>query len=190
MASAAEAMGMTLPGSSSAPAEHNDKLAECDAIGAAMRNLLEKDIKPRDIMTRAAFENAIVLTMILGGSTNAVLHLIAIAHSVGIELTIDDFQSVSDRTPFLADLKPSGAHSMVDLSEIGGVPAVLKFLLEAGRIDGSIMTVTGKTLAENLEECQPLKSGQQIVRPFSNPIKETGHIRILKGSLAPGGCVA
>ncbi|KAA1087429.1 hypothetical protein PGT21_031442 [Puccinia graminis f. sp. tritici] len=190
MASAAEALGMTLPGSSSFPAEYPEKLAECDAVGAAMRNLLEKDIKPRDIMTRIAFENAMVLTMVLGGSTNAVLHLIAIAHSVGIKLTIDDFQAVSDRTPFLADLKPSGKYVMEDVYKVGGIPAVLKYLLEQKMIDGSQLTVTGKTLEENLSTVKGLVPGQEVIHPVSSPIKPTGHIRILKGNLAPGGAVA
>ncbi|KDQ11055.1 hypothetical protein BOTBODRAFT_35591 [Botryobasidium botryosum FD-172 SS1] len=194
MSSAAEAMGMTLPGSSSFPAEYPEKLAECDSIGAAMRNLLEKNILPRDIMTRSAFENAMVLTMVLGGSTNAVLHLIAIAHSVGIKLDIDDFQSVSDRIPFLADLKPSGKYVMEDVHKIGGIPAILSYLLENKLIDGNNMTVTGKTLGENLErwtsERGGLPAGQDLLRPLSNPIKKTGHIRILKGNLAPGGAVS
>jgi len=190
MASAAEAMGMTLPGSSSFPAEYPEKKQEADSIGEVMRNLLEKDIKPRDIMTRAAFENAMVLIMILGGSTNAVLHLIAIAHSVGIKLTIDDFQSVSDRVPFLADLKPSGKYVMEHVHKIGGIPTVLKYLLDNGLIDGSTLTVTGKTLAENLKDAKPLPAGQDVLRPLDKPIKATGHLRILKGSLAPGGAVA
>lgn len=190
MASAAEALGMTLPGSSSFPAESNQKIQECLEAGKAVKHLLEKDIKPRDIMTRAAFENAMTLVMILGGSTNAVLHLIAIAKSVDIDLTIDDFQAVSDRTPFIADLKPSGKYVMEDLSAIGGIPSVLKMLLENDMIDGSQMTVTGKTLAENLENVPHLKAGQDIIRPLHNPIKETGHIRILRGNLAPGGSVS
>ncbi|KAF8685558.1 Dehydratase family [Rhizoctonia solani] len=194
MASAAEAIGMTLPGSSSFPAEYPEKQQECETIGQAMLNLLEKNILPRDIMTRSAFENAMVLTMILGGSTNAVLHLIAIAHSVGINLTIDDFQSVSDRVPFLADLKPSGKYVMEDVHKIGGIPAVLAYLLENKLIDGNNMTVTGKTLGENLErwtvEKGRLQSGQKVIRPLSEPIKATGHIRILRGNLAPGGAVS
>ncbi|KAG8946838.1 hypothetical protein FRC04_011385 [Tulasnella sp. 424] len=195
MASAAEAMGMTLPGSSSFPAAYGEKQAECDSVGAAMLNLLEKNILPRDIMTRSAFENAMVLTMVLGGSTNAVLHLIAIAHSVGIKLDIDDFQTVSDRIPFLADLKPSGKYVMEDVHRIGGIPKVLAYLLKEGLIDGNNMTVTGKTLGENLEEWTA-KHGelefksQKVIRPLSEPIKETGHIRILKGNLAPGGAVS
>ncbi|BGP57920.1 dihydroxy-acid dehydratase ilv3 [Rhodotorula sphaerocarpa] len=190
MASAAEAMGMTLPGSSSTPTAYQAKQDECDQVGPAMRTLLERNIRPRDIMTRAAFENALVLTMILGGSTNAVLHLIAIAKSVGIELGIDDVQSVSDRVPFLADLKPSGKYVMEDLHKVGGVPAVLKYLHEHKLIDGDIMTVNGRQLGENLDRAAPLKAGQDVVRPLSEPIKSTGHLRILKGNIAPGGCVS
>ena len=189
MATAIESMGMTLPGSSSNPAESQAKQDECLAAGAAIRNLLEQDIKPRDILTRAAFENAMVVVNITGGSTNAVLHLIAIAHSVGVNLSIDDFQAVSDRTPFLADLKPSGKYVMADIQGIGGTPALLKYLLQNGLIDGSILTVTGKTLAENLEKADGFPVHQTIIRPLSNPIKKTGHIQILRGSLAPGGSV-
>lgn len=189
MATAIESMGMTLPGSSSNPAESREKLDECMQAGAAIRNLLEQDIKPRDIMTRAAFENAMVVVNITGGSTNAVLHLIAIAHSVGVKLTIDDFQAVSDRTPFLADLKPSGKYVMADIQKIGGTPALLKYLLENNLIDGSIKTVTGKTLAENLEKVEGFPASQKIIRPLNDPIKPTGHIQILRGSLAPGGSV-
>jgi len=189
MASAAEALGMTLPGSSSTPAEDPAKLEECLAVGAAIRNLLEKDINPRDIMTETAFKNAITLTMALGGSTNAVLHLIAIAHSVGIKLSIDDFQEISDRVPFIANLKPSGKYVMEDLHRIGGTQAVLKYLLSKGLIDGSAITVTGKTLGENLDKAPDLPKGQDIIHPLENPIKPTGHITILRGSLAPGGSV-
>ncbi|GMK54575.1 hypothetical protein CspeluHIS016_0111610 [Cutaneotrichosporon spelunceum] len=194
MASATEALGMALPGSSSFPAVYKEKLEECDSIGDAMVNLLEKNILPRDIMTRAAFENAMVLTIALGGSTNAVLHLLAIARSVGIELTIDDFQSVSDRVPFLADLKPSGKYVMEDVYTIGGTPSVIHYLIKEGLMTGGEMTVTGKTLGENCEEWMAkygkLWEGQDIIRPVSNPIKKTGHIRILRGNLAPGGAVA
>jgi len=190
MASAIEAMGMTLPYSSSVPAVDPLKMEECRRAGAAIRVLMERDIKPSDIMTRAAFENAMVVITVLGGSTNAVLHLIAMAKAVGVKLTIDDFQTVSDRVPFLADLKPSGQYVMEDLHKVGGIPAVLKFLLEAGLIDGSCLTVTGKTLAENLAELPGLTPGQQVLRPLSNPIKPSGHIQILKGNLAPGGSVA
>ena len=190
MACAIEALGMSLPYSSSTPAVDPSKLEECRQAGHAVRHLLQNDIKPSDIMTRAAFENAMVVVSALGGSTNAVLHLIAMARAIGIELTIDDFQAVSDRVPFLADLKPSGLYVMEDVHKIGGTPAVLKFLLEEQLIDGSCLTVTGKTLAENLEDKPGLSTGQQVIRPMSNPIKETGHIQILKGNLAPGGAVA
>ncbi len=190
MATAIEALGMTLPYSASTPAEDPQKHAECRAAGAAILNLLRLDLKPRDIMTRAAFENAMVTVMALGGSTNAVLHLIAMARSVDVPLTIDDFQSVSDRVPYLADLKPSGKFVQEDLHSIGGTPAVMKYLLEKGLMDGSCMTVTGNTLAENLESLPGLKSGQTIVATIEKPIKESGHIRILRGSLAPEGAVA
>jgi dihydroxy-acid dehydratase len=190
MASAIEALGMSLPYSSSIPAEHPDKLKECRDAGAAILKLLELDLKPRDIMTRAAFENAIVLTMALGGSTNAVLHLLAMARAVEVPLTIDDFQSVSDRIPYLADLKPSGKFVQEELHEVGGTPAVLKMLLEAGHIDGSCMTITGKTLAENLKPLPGLKPGQKIVHPLDKPLKATGHIRIMRGNLCPDGAVA
>jgi len=194
MASAIEAMGMALPGSSSFPAEYPEKQAECDSIGPVMRNLLEKNILPRDIMTRQAFENAMALTMALGGSTNAVLHLIAIAHSVGITLTVDDFQSVSDRVPFLADLKPSGKYLMEDVYSIGGIPSVIHYLIQQGIMTGDGLTITGKTLGENCEQWVA-KYGdkwadQKILREPSDPIKSSGHIRILRGNLAPGGAVS
>ncbi|TAQ90997.1 hypothetical protein B7494_g738 [Chlorociboria aeruginascens] len=189
MATAIEVMGMSLPGSSSNPAESKAKHLECLAAGGAIKNLLKEDIRPRDIMTRQAFQNAMILVNITGGSTNAVLHLIAIADSVGIKLTIDNFQAVSDRTPFLADLKPSGKYVMADLFNIGGTPSLLKFLIKEGVIDGSGITVTGQTLAKNLENVPEFPSDQTIIRPFSNPIKSTGHIQILRGSLAPGGSV-
>jgi len=190
MASAIEALGMSLPYSSSTPAEYPAKLEECFQAGKAIRNLLEKDIKPRDIMTRVAFENAMVIVMALGGSTNAVLHLIAMAKSVEVELTLDDFQKVSDRIPFLADLKPSGEYVMEDIHKIGGIPAVMKYLLEKGLLNGDCLTVTGKTVAENLADLPGLSEGQEIIRPLENPIKATGHIQILRGNLAPGGAVA
>ena len=190
MASAIEAMGMSLPYSSSIPAEDPKKHEECVRAGAAIRYLLEQDIKPRDIMTRQACENAMVLIMALGGSTNAVLHLIAVARSVNVNLTIDDFQSVSDRIPFIADLKPSGNYVMEDLHQVGGTPAVLKYLWENNLIDGSCLTVTGKTLAENLAELPSLESGQKVILPLNKPIKESGHIQILRGNLAPEGAVA
>lgn len=190
MATAIEALGMSLPYSGSAPAETEDKRKECEAAGAAIRVLLERDIKPRDIMTRAAFENAMVTVMALGGSTNAVLHLIAMARSVDVPLTIDDFQSVSNRIPYLADLKPSGRFVQEDLHSIGGTPAVMKYLLEQGLMNPDCLTVTGKTLGENLATVPGLTPGQKIVRTIDNPIKKTGHIRILHGSLAPAGAVA
>ncbi len=190
MASAIETLGMTLPYSSSIPATHADKIAECRNVGKAVLKLLEMDLKPRDIMTMKAFENAISVVIALGGSTNAVLHLIAIAHSVGITLTIDDFQRVSDRTPYLADLKPSGKYVMEDLYQVGGVPAVQKLLLREGLLHGDAVTVTGKTLAENLDALPELEASQTIVMPVAEPLKKTGHIQILYGNLAPQGAVA
>jgi dihydroxy-acid dehydratase len=190
MASAIETLGMSLPYSSSTPAEDPAKLEECLRAGAAIRLLLERDIKPRDIMTREAFENAMVITMALGGSTNAVLHLIAMAKSVGVPLTIDDFQTVSDRVPFLADLKPSGQYVMEDLHDVGGTPAVLKLLLAEGALHGDCLTVTGRTLAENLADLPGLAAGQRVIRAWNDPIKDSGHIQILRGSLAPDGAVA
>jgi len=190
MASAIEALGMSLPYSASIPAVDPGKLEECLQAGMAIRNLLEKDIKPRDIMTREAFENAMVIVMALGGSTNAVLHLIAMARAVEVPLSIDDFQAVSDRVPFLADLKPSGKYVMEDLHKVGGTPAVMKYLLAEGLMHGDCLTVTGKTLAENLADVPGLKEGQDVFMPIDRPIKATGHIQILKGNLAPGGSVA
>ncbi|MDO8704585.1 MAG: dihydroxy-acid dehydratase [Sulfuricaulis sp.] len=190
MASAIEALGMSLPYSSSMPAVEPGKLEECRNAGQAIRHLLERDIKPRDIMTRQAFENAMVIVMALGGSTNAVLHLIAMARAVGVPLTIDDFQTVSDRVPFLADLKPSGKYVMEDLHNVGGTPGVMKYLLEKGFIHGDCLTVTGRTIAENLKSLPGLKPGQNVFMPLEKPIKSTGHIQILKGNLAPGGSVA
>ncbi len=190
MASAIEALGMSLPYSSSTPAVNPLKLEECFNAGKAIKHLLELDLKPRDIMTREAFENAMVIVTILGGSTNAVLHLIAMARAADINLSIDDFEAVTDRTPVLADLKPSGKYVMEDLHNIGGIPAVMKYLLEQGRINGDCMTVTGKTIRENLAGVPGLLAGQDIIQPLDRPIKQTGHIRILKGNLAPGGSVA
>ncbi|MBV8553787.1 MAG: dihydroxy-acid dehydratase [Acidobacteriaceae bacterium] len=190
MASAIEVLGMSLPYSSSTPAEDPQKTEECFRAGAAVRNLLELDLKPRDIMTREAFENALVVVSVLGGSTNAVLHLIAMARSVGVSLTIDDFQRVSDRTPLLADFRPSGTYVMEDLHSVGGIPAVCKMLLDEGLLNGDCITATGKTLRENVKDLPGLAAGQQIVRPLSNPLKPTGHIQILKGNLAPQGAVA
>jgi dihydroxy-acid dehydratase len=190
MASAIEALGMSLPYSSSIPAEDPDKLDECVRAGAAIRNCLERDIKPRDIMTREAFENAMALVMAVGGSTNAVLHLLAMARSVEVPLSIDDFQTVSERVPLLADLKPSGKYVQEDLHRVGGTPAVMKLLLAEGLLDGDCLTVTGRTVAENLADLPGLAEGQDVVRPFSNPIKSTGHIRIMRGNLCPEGAVA
>ena len=190
MASAIEALGMSLPYSSSIPAEDPRKQQECVAAGKAIRLLLERDIKPRDIMTREAFENAMVIVMALGGSTNAVLHLIAMAKSVDVKLTIDDFQKVSDRVPFLADLKPSGRYVQEDLHAVGGTPAVMKYLLENGLMTGDCLTVTGRSMAENLKGLPSLSPGQDVIHPLENPIKPTGHITILRGNLAPDGAVA
>ncbi|MEQ9101598.1 MAG: dihydroxy-acid dehydratase [Imperialibacter sp.] len=190
MASAIEAMGMSLPYSSSNPAEGNPKVSEIEKVGAAIRNLMEKNILPSDIMTKKAFENAITTVMVLGGSTNAVLHLLAMAKAADVELSLDDFQRISDKTPFLADLKPSGKYLMEDLHKIGGVPGVLKILLREGYLHGDCMTVTGKTLAENLEEIADLQSGQDLIYSFDKPIKKTGHLQILYGNLAPEGAVA
>lgn len=190
MASAIEALGMSLPYSATAPAESQDKADECLRAGQAIRALLEADIKPGDIMTRAAFENAMVVVMALGGSTNAVLHLIAMSRAVGVDLTIDDFQAVSNRVPFLADLKPSGQYVMEDVHAVGGTPAVMKYLLAHGLLDGRCLTVTGKTVAENLADVPDLTAGQQIIHTLEDPIKESGHIQILRGNLAPEGAVA
>ena len=190
MSSAIEALGMSLPYSSSNPASSPEKLDECEAAGRAIKLLLEQDIKPRDIMTLKAFENAITLITVLGGSTNAVMHLVAMAKSVNIKLTIDDFQRIGNKTPLLADLKPSGKYVMEDLQAIGGVPAVMKMLLENGYLHGDCMTVTGKTVAENLSALPSLKTDQDIIKPIDQPIKESGHIRILYGNLAEEGAVA
>ena len=190
MASAIEAMGMSLPYSSSTPAVDEKKLNECFEAGKAIKYLLKEDIKPREIMTRDAFENAMVLVTALGGSTNAVLHLLAMARSVNIDLTIDDFQSVSNRIPYLADLKPSGQYVMEDLHKIGGTPAVMKFLLDNDLLYGDCLTVTGKTIKENLLDVPKLSNDQKIISPLNKPLKSSGHIRILKGNLAPGGSVA
>jgi len=190
MASAIEALGMSLPYSSSTPAEDLGKLQECFDAGVAIRNLLELDLKPRDIMTREAFENAVVLVTVLGGSTNAVLHLIAMARAAGVELDVDDFQKIGDRTPVLSDFKPSGRFVMEDLHNVGGTPAVMKYLLSEGMLHGDCMTVTGKTMAENLARVPDLHEGQEVVHDLDNPIKPSSHIRILKGNLSPGGAVA
>lgn len=190
MSSAIEALGMSLPHSSSIPAEDPLKVGECIAAGKAILHLMEKDIKPRDIMTRAAFENAMVIIMALGGSTNAVLHLIAMARAVDVPLTIDDFQKVSDRIPYIADLKPSGKYVMEDLHNIGGTPAVMKYLFEKGLINGDCLTVTGKTIAENLADVKGLAEGQRIIYPIETPLKSSGHIRIMRGNFCPDGAVA
>ena len=191
MASAIEALGMSLPYSSSNPALSAEKKQECVDAGKAMLHLLEKDIKPSDIMTRKAFENAITIIMVLGGSTNAVLHMIAMAKSVGVEVTQDDFQTISDKVPVLADFKPSGKYLMQDLHQYGGVPAVMKYLLQQGLLHGDCLTVTGKTLAQNLAAVPDLDFDQQkIIKPLSHPIKPTGHLQILYGNLATGGSVA
>lgn len=191
MAAAIEALGMSLPYSSSNPALSEDKQKECIEAGKAIRLLLEKDIKPKDIMTRRAFENAVTVVMVLGGSTNAVLHLIAMARSVGVELTQDDFQSISDNTPVLSDFKPSGKYLMQDLHQYGGVPAVMKYLLSKGMLHGDCLTVTGKTLAENLAAAPDLDfDAQKIILPLETPVKKTGHLQILYGNLAEGGSVA
>jgi dihydroxy-acid dehydratase len=191
MASAIEALGMTLPYSSSNPALSPEKEAECQQAGKAIRVLLEKDIKPSDIMTRQAFENAITIVMVLGGSTNAVLHLIAMAKSVDLPLSLDDFQTISNKVPVLADFKPSGKYLMQDLHQYGGIPAVMKYLLGKGLLHGDCLTVTGKTLAENVADAADLDfEQQQIIRPLEQPIKATGHLQILYGNLATGGSVA
>lgn len=189
MASAIEAMGMALPFSASRPADSREKREECHRVGAAIRRLLEEDIRPRDIMTRRAFENALVVITVLGGSTNAVLHLLAMARAVDVPLALDDFQRVSDRVPLLADMKPSGQYVQEDFDRIGGLPALMQYLLGEGLLNGDCMTVTGQTLAENLKAAAPLSENQTIIRPLDNPIHPRGHIQILRGSLAPEGAV-
>lgn len=190
MASAIEALGMALPFNSSNPALSEEKKKESIRAGEALKMLLEKDIKPSDIVTKKSLENAIRIVTVLGGSTNAVLHFLAIASTANIEFTLDDFQRISDTTPFLADLKPSGKYLMEDVHRVGGIPAVMKYLLEEGLLHGDCLTVTGKTLAENLAKIKPLSEGQDVIKPVHAPIKETGHLRILKGNLAPTGAVA
>jgi dihydroxy-acid dehydratase len=191
MASSMEAMGLTLPNSSTYPATHEGKKAECIAIGAAMKNLLEKNICPSDIMTRKAFENAMTVVMAMGGSTNAVLHYLAIARSAGIEFTLTDIQEISNRVPLISDLKPSGKYYMEDMLAIGGVQAVIKYLFQEGLIHGDCMTVTGRTIAENLEDVPSLDfDNQKIIYPISNPLKASGHLQVLYGNLAPEGSVA
>ena len=190
MASAIEAMGMSLPYNSSNPAVSVDKKAECDRIGAAIDHLLNHDIKPRDIVTKSSMENAIRLITVLGGSTNAVIHLLAIAHAYGIDLTLKDFTRISNDTPYLADLKPSGKYVMQDLHDVGGVPGVMKLMVDEGLFDGNCLTVTGKTIGENLESVAGLKQGQSVIYPVGQPIKSSGHLRILYGNLAEQGAVA
>ncbi len=190
MASAIEALGMALPYNSSNPATGQDKKTDSEASGAALKLLIEKDLKPLDIITKKSLENAVRLIIVLGGSTNAVLHFLAIANTAGIDFTLEDFTKISENTPFLADLKPSGKFLMEDVHNIGGIPAVMKFMLENGMLHGDCLTVTGKTIAENLAEVPSLKEGQELIKPLSNPIKETGHIRILYGNLASEGAVA
>jgi len=190
MAVAIEALGLSLPFSSSLPAEDPGKADECRRAGTAIRMLLERDLKPRDILTRKAFENAITMVMAVGGSTNAVLHLLAIAKAARVPLELSDFQTASDRVPLLADLKPSGTYVQEDLHAVGGTPAVMKYLLERGFLHGDCVTVTGRTLAENLAEAKPLATGQQIIQTIENPVLPRGHIRILRGNLAPTGAVA
>ncbi len=190
MASAIETLGMSLPYSASNPAVSPEKARECVAIGKAIRTILEKDIKPSDVMTRKAFENALRMIVVLGGSTNAVMHLIAMAKSMGVALSLDDFQKTSDTTPLLADLKPSGQYLMEDLHQVGGIPGVMKYLLSKNLLHGDCLTVTGKTVEENLQDIEGLKPGQDIIVPVEKPIKETGHIRILYGNLASEGSVA
>ena len=190
MSSAIEALGMSLPYSSSNPALSPEKKQECADAGKAIRILLEKDIKPRDIMTRKAFENAITIMAVLGGSTNAVMHLIAMAHSVGVDLTLKDFQDISDKTPLLADLKPSGKYLMEDLHNVGGVPGVMKYLLKEGFLHGDCLTVTGKTIAENLASVPDLNDGQNVIHEIQKALKATGNIQILYGNIASEGCVA
>ncbi len=190
MSSAIEALGMSLPYNASNPAVSKDKTDECARIGKAIRHLLEIDLKPRDIMTKAAFENAIRLIIVLGGSTNAVMHMVAMAKAAGVQISIDDFQRLSDTTPFLADLKPSGQFVMEDLHKVGGVPGVMKLMLNEGMLHGDCMTVTGHTIKENLEQVSPLGEEQKVIHPVQRPIKETGHLRILYGNLATEGSVA
>jgi len=183
-------LGMSLPYNSSNPAMSNAKKEESRASGEALRYLIEKDIKPKDIVSKKSIENAIRLVTVLGGSTNAVLHFLAIADAADVDFTLNDFQRISDETPFLADLKPSGKYLMEDLHDVGGIPAVLKYMLSKGMLHGDCLTVTGKTLAENLADVPGLRPGQKVLKTTEDPIKESGHIRILKGNLSPEGAVA
>ncbi|KAI9931841.1 hypothetical protein ASPWEDRAFT_169317 [Aspergillus wentii DTO 134E9] len=190
MATAIESMGLSLPGSSSTPASSPSKMRECAKAADAIRVCLEKNIKPRDLLTKRSFENALIMTMALGGSTNGVLHFLAMARTADVDLTLDDIQRVSDKIPFIADLAPSGKYYMADLYDIGGIPSVQKLLIAAGLLDGDIPTITGKTLAQNVASFPSLPDDQVIIRPLNNPIKATGHLQILRGNLAPGGAVA
>ncbi|MCJ1476305.1 hypothetical protein MMC13_004971 [Lambiella insularis] len=190
MAAAIESMGLSLTGSSSTPAASPAKMRECVKVSEAIRTCMERNIRPRDLMTRHSFENALVITMALGGSTNGVVHFLAMAATADVNLTLADFQRVSDKIPFIANLAPSGKYFMADLYEIGGVPSIQKLLVAAGLLDGDIPTITGKTLAQNIESFPSLPQDQVIIRPLSNPIKKTGHLQVLRGNLAPGGAVA
>lgn len=190
MSTAIEAMGLTLPGSSSTPATEPAKMRECQKAADCIRVCMERNIRPRDLLTKRSFENAMTMMMALGGSTNGVLHLLAMAGTAGVELSLADFQRVSDKVPFIADLAPLGRFYMADLYEVGGVPSVMKLLVAAGLLDGGILTVTGKTLAENIKDWPSLPQGQVVIRPLTNPFKPTGHLEILRGNLAPDGAVA
>lgn len=190
MAMMIETLGLSLPGSSSTPATSPSKMRECHKAAEAIKICMEKNIRPRDCLTKTSFENALVMMMALGGSTNGVLHTLAMAGTAGVDLTLDDFQKVSNKIPFIADMAPSGKYLMADLYDIGGIPSVQKLLIAAGMIDGSTITITGKTLAENVESWPSLKQGQEIIRSLDNPIKATGHLEILYGNLAPNGAVA
>ena len=190
MATAIESMGLTLPGSSSTPATSPAKMRECIKAADVIKTCMERDIRPRDLLTKRSFENALIMTMALGGSTNGVLHFLAMAATAGISLELDDIQRVSNKIPFIADLAPSGKYFMADLYEVGGVPSVQKLLIAAGLLDGGVPTITGKTLAENVASFPSLQQDQVIIRPLDNPIKTTGHIQILRGNLAPSGAVA
>lgn len=190
LAAIIETLGLSLPGSSSTPASSPSKMRECDRIGAAIRTCMEKDIKPRDLLTKKSFENALVMIMAIGGSTNSVLHSLAMARTADVDLSLSDFQRVSNKTPFIANLSPSGKFNMVDLYKIGGIPSIMKLLIAGNLLDGSTLTVTGKTLAENVESWPSLPQGQEIIRSLENPIKASGHLEILRGNIAPGGSVA
>ena len=190
MSTAIEAMGLTLPGSSSTPAKAPEKMRECVRAADAIRVCMEKNIRPRDLLTKRSFENALVMVMALGGSTNGVLHLLAMAGTANVELSLADIQRVSNKIPFIANLAPSGKYYMADLFEIGGMPSVMKLLVAGNLLDGDIMTVTGKTLAENIKTAPSLRQGQEIIRSLDDPIKKTGHIEILHGNIAPEGAVA